>query len=290
MEIKLNTKIIFMLLILFSISFVSFSQDADIEKSRRHYRLGEIYYEHGLYEEAEAEFKLALELAGEDSQILAKQPVVKDDKPIGNEQIERPVSTQSQQQPGQYLIGVGDVLFVSVWENPDLTLEVIVRPDGNLSFPLIGEVAANSLSIPELDQMMTEKLKEYIRYPDVSISLRKIGGGKIIVLGEVKNPGVYKLDEKKSALEIIALAGGFTNHAVTKSVIVVEGGLEKPQPRRINLASAMQGTYNQDMIVTSNNIIYVPKKFIADLNYYVNMILDPLYKGAYTSRTIQDIQ
>lgn len=105
------------------------------------------------------------------------------------------------------------MLHISVWENPDLEQDVIVRPDGKISFPLIDEVQAEGLTISELDKVMTEKLKEYIRYPDVSISLKKMAGERIIVLGEVKSPGVYTLSGRKTVLEAVALAGGFTKDA-----------------------------------------------------------------------------
>ncbi len=184
-----------------------------------------------------------------------------------------------------YIIGPGDVLFISVWENPDLTQQVIVRPDGKISFPLVDEVQAQGLTIPELDRVMTQKLKEVIRYPDVSISLRKRGvveREKVVVLGEVRYPGVYSIADRRTVLEAIALAGGSTKDAVLKSVVVVRGGGSgTPQAQRVNLARALatRGEIRENISLKAQDIVYVPRRFVANLNYFAMQILDPLTKG-----------
>ncbi len=246
-----------------------YSQDLE-EKARQHYRIGNIYYEHGLYKEAEREFKKAL-------QLLKK----KERFPEVSEEIKKPEEDKGP----QYVIGIGDTLFISVWENPDLTQEVIVRPDGKISFPLIDEVEAAGLTISELDRRITTRLKEYIRFPDVSISLKKMGGRKVIILGQVNNPGVYSLTGSSTLLEAIALAGGFTNDAVASSVIVIKEGLTNPQAQRVNLTKALHKPQSkQNIILDSEDIVFVPKKFIANLNYFLKQILEPISRGVYTAK------
>ncbi|MFH1772368.1 MAG: polysaccharide biosynthesis/export family protein [Candidatus Omnitrophota bacterium] len=189
-------------------------------------------------------------------------------------------------QSGGYVIGVGDIINISVWENPDLTRDVIVGPDGRISFPLIDEVEAEGFTLSELDKAVTERLREYIIYPDVSISLKRIEGNRVIVLGEVARPGIYSLKDTRTVLEAVALAGGFTDDAVLRSVIVVEGGIQNPQPKRINLSQAItKGKVIENVNLNSQDIVYVPKKFVADLNYFLTKILDPISTGVSTADT-----
>jgi polysaccharide export outer membrane protein len=257
---------------------ICFAQQDIGEEAKEYYRLGQIYYEHGLYKEAEAEFKKALA-------ILESTPSLKPPE----EKKELAPQPQPQRPPkpkvrsgNEYVIGVGDTLAIVVWENADLNQEVIVRPDGMISFPLIDEVKAQGHTISELDAEITTKLKEYIRFPDVSISLVNMGGRRVILLGQVKNPGVYALTGRKTILEAIAQAGGFTNDAIVSSTIVVKGGLSNPQGRRLNLNKAIhQPETKQNIVLDAEDIVFVPKKFIADVNYFLKQIMEPISRGVY---------
>ena len=187
-----------------------------------------------------------------------------------------------------YVIGTRDILHISVWENADLSMEVIVRPDGKVSFPLIDEVQAQGLTIPELDKKITKKLKEYLHFPDVSISLRRIGGSKVIILGQVNSPGVYILTGRRNVLEAIASAGGFTESAVLSSVIVIKGSLSSAEAERVNLNKAIsKADATENITLDSEDIIFVPKRFIANLNYFLSRVLDPISRGIYTSRELR---
>lgn len=182
----------------------------------------------------------------------------------------------------EYTIGDGDVLYISVWQEETLSQEVIVRPDGRISFPLVGDVPAVGLTFSELSEELTKKLNEYIKVPVVSISLRKLGGKKVIVLGEVKVPGVYSVTGGRTVLEAIALANGFTEDAVLSSVIVIQGGLQNPKGMRINLDRAINKLdMSQNIVLQPEDIIYVPRKFIANINYYLEKILVPVSRGVY---------
>jgi len=261
-----------------SYSSLSFPQSTLKSKAKEHYRLGQIYYEHGLFDEAKQEFKKALDILGK----LPPQEVTKQFPKEENVKVKTPQSARPSGK--EYIIGVGDVIEVSVWENPDLNKEVIVRPDGKISFPLINDVRAEGLTISGLDKVITSKLKDYIKYPDVSVSLKKIGGSRIIVLGEVGSPGVYSLEDRKTVLEAVALAGGFTKDAVLNSVIVIKGGLGHPKATRVNLANALRkGRLKEDVGLSAQDIVYVPKKFIANLNYFLKQILEPISRGIYTA-------
>lgn len=188
----------------------------------------------------------------------------------------------------EYVIGEEDELFISVWQEEDLKSEVIVRPDGKISFPLVGDIPVAGLTFTQLNEEITQRLKNYIKYPVVSIVLRKLGGKKIIVLGEVTNPGVHSVTGEKTLLEAIALAGGFTQHAVSSSVILIRGGFQNPKGRKFNLTRAIdKADATQNVTLQQEDIIYVPKKFIANVNYVLSQIVEPLSHGVAAVRDVR---
>jgi polysaccharide export outer membrane protein len=248
------------------------------QRARENYYLGKIYKEHGLLEDAARAFQRAYDTMEESAQPAPQPQAQTAEEDTGNE----------------YLVGIGDTLQISVWENEDLNKTVKVRPDGRISFPLIDEVQAEGITIARLDAEITGRLREYVRYPDVSIALQEIGGQRVIVLGEVRSPGVYSLGENRSILEMVALAGGFTPNAVLKSVVVVKGGLAQPQAIRLDLNKYLnkgmfvrdRDRFTDNIILEPRDIVYVPKKFIADLNYTLTQILGPITQGRLADETI----
>jgi polysaccharide export outer membrane protein len=194
----------------------------------------------------------------------AVAPVRKKVAPKAAKAVEKkvPAKAEDEVEPekkkGAYTITVGDVLRVSVWKNPDLDRETSVRPDGKISFPLIDEAQAEGLTISELDKVITAKLKKFIRHPDVSVSFTKMAGRKIVILGEVRNPGVYLVDGPKTILEAIALAGGTTSDASFQDVIVMSGGLEAPSIHKIDLGAALgKGGTGGSFLLNYRDVVYV---------------------------------
>jgi polysaccharide export outer membrane protein len=259
----------------------AFGQTPD-DLAREYYKKGNIYYQQGMFKQAQEEYNKAIDVIKSRDAKAVPQPAVR--------QVTGPVEKQQAVTPAvqassatEYMIGDDDILKISVWQNPDLDQEAIVRPDGKISVPLIGDVMARGLSITMLDDDLTKRLSEYVRSPEVSISLKKIGGSKVIVLGEIVKPGVYSMAGQKTLLEAIGLAGGFTRDAVASSIVLIRGGLVSPRAERINLSKALKGKdfIRQNIVLQAEDVIFVPKKFIADLNYFLTQIVDPLSKGAY---------
>jgi polysaccharide export outer membrane protein len=272
-------------LTLFLFNGMGFCADVS-EEVKDYYRLGNVYYQQGRYKEAEEQYQKALDLIRRQEQDvpgLSRKVIIEEPR----EETE-PVKTISVQPPEtsnqvEYRIGDEDVLTISVWQNPDLDQEAVVRPDGMVSFPLVGDLQAAGLTVSQFDQQLTKKLSEYVKYPEVSISIKKIGGKKVMVLGQVRSPGVYSVTGAKTILEAISLAGGFSDHAVSSSVVLIRGGFGNPQAQRINLTKALNGSWRQNVSLQSEDVVFVPKKFIANLNYFLGQILDPLSKGLYTA-------
>jgi len=168
---------------------------------------------------------------------------------------------------GDYLISKGDTLEISVWEAEGLTKDVIVTPDGMISFPLIGEIKVDGKTLRELDDEVTKKITVYVKNPQVSIMVQKIGGRRVVVLGEVKNPGVYQITGQGTIMEAIAMAGGATREAVTRSVAVVRGDLKtSPQVMLLNLDKVFTyGEMPKQYIIQPEDIVYVPRRFFPTL-------------------------
>ncbi|MGH9543386.1 MAG: polysaccharide biosynthesis/export family protein [Terriglobales bacterium] len=120
-----------------------------------------------------------------------------------------------------YALGPGDVLAISVWQEPGVSGTVPVRPDGKISLPLIGEVQASGLAPEQLQKLLTFKLKAYIEHPQVTVVVQEVRSRTFNVLGAVVHPGVFPLDKPMTVLDAIAQAGGFAEFAKKNKVYVL---------------------------------------------------------------------
>src|SRR5213593_89535 len=111
---------------------------------------------------------------------------------------------------GDYRIGVGDLLNIQVWKVAELTRSVPVRPDGKISFPLLDDIQAAGLTPLELKAALTERLKQYLSEPRVTVLVEEVNSYKVYVMGEVVTQGALVLKNKTDLLQAISLAGGFT--------------------------------------------------------------------------------
>jgi polysaccharide export outer membrane protein len=136
---------------------------------------------------------------------------------------------------GEYRLGSEDVLQVWVWKEPDLSTTAVVRPDGKISLPLIGELEAAGKSAPQLQDEVQKKLMTYLAEPVVTVIVKEINSSKISVLGQVHKPDVYKIKRKTTVLDAIAMAGGFTDYAKRDKVIVIRNNPAQQQKIEVNL-------------------------------------------------------
>jgi len=110
-----------------------------------------------------------------------------------------------------YVIGVTDVLGISVWKNVELSVSATVRPDGKISVPLLDDVQAEGLTPQELKEVLTEALSEFIAAPDVTVLVQQMNSQLVYLLGEgVRSSGALQLRKETRVLEAIATMGGFT--------------------------------------------------------------------------------
>jgi len=121
-----------------------------------------------------------------------------------------------------FLLGPEDVLDIVVWKNEDLSQKgAVIRPDGKVSMPLIGEVQASGRTANQLASQISARLKEFKDNPVVTVGVKEVNSYYVYVLGEVSKPGKYQLKSHATVLQAVAIASGFTNYASRNKMKVI---------------------------------------------------------------------
>ncbi len=125
------------------------------------------------------------------------------------------------QDESDYRLNPGDVIEISVWKEPELQREVLLLPDGNIAFPLVGTVKAAGRTPGEIQSLVEERLTRYFPEPVVTVSILRVAGNKLYVTGQVNQPGQFTVDQPVDVLQAIALAGGLTAFADEDDIYVL---------------------------------------------------------------------
>jgi polysaccharide export outer membrane protein len=158
-----------------------------------------------------------------------------------------------------YVIGIEDVLAVHVWREPEVSTRVPVRPDGNISLPLINDVKAAGYTPNQLADRLRDALKKHLVDPDVTVVVEQVNSKKFYVMGEVVRPGAYPLLENTSVLQALTAAGGFREFANTKKVQVLKGA--GPYHKRLvfDYSAVIRGKKaEQNVLLEPGDTIIVP--------------------------------
>ncbi|MGA2317740.1 MAG: polysaccharide biosynthesis/export family protein [Thermodesulfobacteriota bacterium] len=159
----------------------------------------------------------------------------------------------------RYVIGPEDVLYIHVWREDALSRTVPVRTDGNISLPLIHEIKAAGLTPLQLEEAIAEKLKGFYENPNVSVTVMETNSFKVYVSGEVRTPGVYKLREETTILQIIPMAGGFTDWAKQRKILVIRKENGKEKRFTVDYKKVMKGDDpSSNVILKPGDTIIVP--------------------------------
>ena len=157
--------------------------------------------------------------------------------------------------PHKYIIGAEDVLYVLVWREQDLSGDKVVRPDGKISLPLIGELQASGLTPDQLGKEITEALSKLINSPEVTVSLMAVNSKKYFIDGEVNKPGEYKLVTPTTVLEALSICGGFREFAKTTKIRILRGA----DSLKFNYKEVSHGKkMEQNVYLESGDHIIVP--------------------------------
>lgn len=158
-----------------------------------------------------------------------------------------------------YVLGAEDVLMVSVWRDEQLTKEVVVRPDGMVSFPLVGDLQAAGRTVDELRTELANKLTKFIPNPQVSVAVTKVLSYRIYVLGRVTKPGEYLVGHQTDVLQALSLAGGLTPFAAENDIRIMRrvGGEQRVVPIRYGDLKKGQGL-EQNILLQRGDVVMVP--------------------------------
>ncbi|MFT4174396.1 MAG: polysaccharide export protein EpsE [Rhodocyclaceae bacterium] len=162
--------------------------------------------------------------------------------------------------PREYVLGAGDIVRITVFQNPDLTTEARVSEVGAITFPLVGNVQLGGLSVPEAEKKIATLLRDgnFVKQPQVAMLVTQVQGNQVAVIGQVNKPGRYPLQTVNTRLtDMIATAGGV---APSGGDIVVVTGVRDGQPfsRQIDIANMfLNGRTDEDMTLANGDTVYV---------------------------------
>ncbi len=159
-----------------------------------------------------------------------------------------------------YIIGPEDVLYIYVWKEENLSRSVPVRMDGMISIPLVDDIKAAGMTPLQLKEVLLTKLREFVETPDVTVIVSEANSYKVYVQGEVKTPGVFKLRSETTIVQLIIMAGGFTDWANQKKITIMrkEGG--KDTRIVVNYKKIVEGDEGaKDVMLKSGDIIIIPQ-------------------------------
>ena len=169
------------------------------------------------------------------------------------------IAQQRAEPDDSYKVQPGDVLLISVWGEENLQGEVLVRPDGGISFPLFGDISARDQSVVDLQVKIAARLERYISDPLVTVSIAQVLGNKVYVIGQVNNPGVFVVNPQVDVLQALSMAGGTTAFADLSDIKILRRTGERQQALRFRYNDVIKGrNLEQNILLESGDVVIVP--------------------------------
>lgn len=180
----------------------------------------------------------------------------------------------------EFVLGVGDRIEIVVYRADDLRRVIQIDHSGKIMYPLVGDIQAAGLNLFQLRDKIYERLSAHIIDPQISIAVLSTQSQKIIVLGEVRNPGFFQAESPMTVIEAVSRAGGFTANGKQESVLLIKGGMKNPKLVRLDIKTALRkGDLTQNLILQRGDIVYVPRTFISNVDRFFThlaTIISPL--------------
>jgi polysaccharide biosynthesis/export protein len=159
----------------------------------------------------------------------------------------------------EYRLQPGDLVTISVWKEKDLETEALVRPDGGLSFPLVGDVDAAGRTVEDLRAILTQRLKPYIPDPVVTVAIKLIGGNHIYVVGRVNKPGDFPFTTPVDVMQALSMAGGTTPFAQLNDIVILRRQNGQERMLRFRYEDVIRGrSLAQNVVLESGDTVVVP--------------------------------
>jgi polysaccharide export outer membrane protein len=160
---------------------------------------------------------------------------------------------------GSYQIQPGDVLQISVWKEPDLQAETLVRPDGGISFPLAGDLVVSGLTVAQAGAALTERIKRYIPDPVVTVVTKLIGGNHVYVVGKVNRPGEFQFNRPLDVMQALSMAGGATPFASLSDIRILRRENGKQTAIKFDYTDIENGKkLDKNIVLNSGDTVVVP--------------------------------
>ena len=187
-----------------------------------------------------------------------------------------------------YIMCPGDQLQVVVYRHTDISSPLnstpyIVRPDGKVTFPLIGDIDVTGKRVTEFTRQLEASLAEYLVRPQVSVNILKLGTTRVYVLGEVKKPGLYELEKSHRVLDALGKAEGFTEKAAKKKIFLIRKGAEEPVLVNIN-NFLKKSDQSQNYVLNEGDCLYLTSNGKIDIGRDIM----PFISGAYMVSEIKN--
>ena len=159
----------------------------------------------------------------------------------------------------EYQLGAEDVVMISVWKDEQLTREVVVRPDGMFSFPLIGDIQAEDRTVDQIRTDLVQRLTKYIPNPNVSVAVSKVESYKVYVVGRVNKPGEYVIGHYADVLQALSLAGGLTPFAKENDIKVMRRVRGERHAIPFRYGDMRKGrALEQNIVLQRGDVVMVP--------------------------------
>ncbi len=158
-----------------------------------------------------------------------------------------------------YEVQPGDLLFISVWKEPELQKEVLLRPDGAFTFPLSGEINARNKTVEDLRIELTDRLSRYIPDLVVTVSVLEINGNRMYVIGQVNRPGQFIMNPRVDVMQALSMAGGTTPFADLKNIRILRRAGTEQTALEFRYDDVVRGReLEQNIVLESGDVVVVP--------------------------------
>jgi polysaccharide biosynthesis/export protein len=176
----------------------------------------------------------------------------------------------------EYRLGYGDVIEIKFFNTPEYNETVAIRPDGFISLQRLSELYVTGKTTSEINREITQAYSEVLQNPEVTVFVRQFGGQQCYVMGEVEKPGIITVTKGMTLMRAIAAAGGPKKTAKMSSIILIRSeDLKKAEASRLDLSFGHLSKHMEtDLAISSYDVIYVPKTFIADVGAFMSQIYD----------------
>ncbi|NQT54040.1 polysaccharide biosynthesis/export family protein [bacterium] len=190
----------------------------------------------------------------------------------------RTLEKRYEQFNGTYQLGMPDTVNISIPDHPDLSGNYMLRPDGNISFPLLGDVYVEGLTPMQLSDLLAKRLERFVKKVEVLATVSRVDSKVVFMYDRTRNGGrAFRFDGDHTVLDVLTMQGGWLrNEAFASRVRLVRNNPEEREVYRIRADRFVRGDLRTNVLVREDDIVYVPATWMAEIVYFVEMVTRPI--------------